>query len=767
MTEAEYTATPARTGKPFTFTRIRGGASVEFLPGEGSRLHFANRATDTLEVVGVPAGFLLAGDVVAVSYLGTQVFRGEVDTRVKNLSRGDDATETVTVTGPWAKMARLVFRQWWKTGSGYKLSSRLILNQAQDGTAQSLNVALTEIAWGSNNTAPNAGSSPSLPGGWGYQVGTISVSTQKLPFDPTRDITIADAIVRELKYYPGAISRFDYSTTPPTLNIRHPDRSGNDAAYVASIPKTARQYVYNAHPVTGVDLEIETTGEVDGVTYRDITHQQAGDTSAGNPNCLYATVQLAGWSSSSVKQSFTAVSETIPTTFNVAGWWKAKHPRLANVADEAISITNSVRSGAADANDYPYISGNSIGDIQAAGLRARVETWTCDCTIATDSSKHIGLKLSMQFVTTNAINGKTYTWVTESSATSGETMPSGLAAAILAQRSGELKEERFTMRLGTAAQWPTLGDRCDHLVLQEFDVDCATLTAELHFGTPDYLSPDDMAALMTGFRNKARAEFSTSRVSGKPGKDGDAEVEMGGVKPLSSTEWAPGVMAKNCMTNSVTVGGGSGNTVQIGDGHSSMTYDTTGAGANLKMYSNALGKINLDTTDIPASDEIKIRTLTVKGANNSVYLIHIPMCRDVELDLKNGNINISGGGADGDTPGDDPEPEPIPLPEPSGGGGSGGMFEYDPATGVIKGGRVLAGRKWYQVAGLTLTTGYTGYVVITVTHTQSSVSCQMAASSTAKWTNTDTYTYFTIYSFSGGEIVEDWRGAPCVQLYEG
>jgi len=110
MTETEYIATPARTGKPFTFSRIRGGATVEFLPGEGTRLHFANRATDTLEVVGVPAGFLLAGDAVAVSYLGRMVFRGEVDTRIENLSRGDNATETVTVTGPWAKMARLSAR---------------------------------------------------------------------------------------------------------------------------------------------------------------------------------------------------------------------------------------------------------------------------------------------------------------------------------------------------------------------------------------------------------------------------------------------------------------------------------------------------------------------------------------------------------------------------------------------------------------------------------------------------------------------------------
>jgi len=747
MTETEYIATPARTGKPFTFSRIRGGATVEFLPGEGTRLHFANRATDTLEVVGVPAGFLLAGDAVAVSYLGRMVFRGEVDTRIENLSRGDNATETVTVTGPWAKMARLVFRQWWKTGSGYKLSSRLILNQARDGTAQSLNVALMEIAWGSLNTAPGAGSSPSLPGGWGYQVGTINVSAQRLPFDPTRDITIADAIVRELKYYPGAISRFDYSTTPPTLNIGHPDRSGNDAAYVASIPKTARQYVYNAHPVTGVDLEIETTGEVDGVTYRDIAHQQAGDTSAGNPNCFYATVQLAGVSASSVKQSFTAVSETPPTSYNVAGWWKAKHPRLANVADEAISITNSVRSGAADANDYPYISGNSIGDIQAAGLRARVETWTCDCKITTTDDEEEAIKLSMQFVTTNAIDGKTYTWVTESSATSGETMPSGLAAAILAQRSGELKEERFTMRLGTAAQWPTLGDRCDHLVLQEFDVDCATLTAEMHFGTPDYLSPDDMAALMTGFRNKARAEFSTSRVSGKPGKDGDAEVDMGGVKPLSSTEFAPGVKSK---TTFKSLSGGS-NT-------GSMVVDATGASPRQQMNATSNAQIDLNTADLPANDVVKIRPLVLIAKDGSQSLLHIPMCRGVTIDFKNGKITTDGGGGEG-------EGGDIPIPDPEGGGGGAyGMFAWDEETATMGPGGVMVGRTWVGATGVGVKADGTYYVK--VTFTSGGATAVVVELTGAVPNATDTVCHIPIYTISDNKITTDLRGAFVVPAWE-
>lgn len=595
MTEADYIATAARTGKPFTFTRKRGNATQAFLPGEGTRMTFTNRAADTLEIVGVPSGFLLAGDKVTVAYLGTTVFQGEVDTRIENLGRGDDATETVTVTGPWAKMSRLVFRQSWRTGaSGSSLSSRLILNQATDGSSQSLNVALAEIAWGANNGAPAA---------CGYQIGTgsISVSTQALPFDECRDITIADAIVRELRFFPAAVARFDYSTSTPTIHITMPDTSGNDAGYVATIPKTARQHVYNAHPVTGVDLEIESSGDVDGVTYRTISHQTAGNTSADNPDCLYATLQLAGFSSSSVSQSFTAEVETPPQSPNDAIWWKEKHPRLANVAQNSIAITNGARSGAATASQYPNISSNSVGEIQAAGLRARVETWTCDCTITTADDVEEQIKLQMQFVTTNATN-KTYRWLTESSATTGETVPSGLAAAILAARSGALKEERFTMRLGTAAQWPTLGDLCDGLILQDFSVDCATLMAELHFGTPDYLSPEDMAGLLTGFRNKRRSTLSTSRVTGKKSDDASSDVDMGGVQPLSSTEFAPGVKSKT-------------------------TIKTTASGSST-------GKIVLNSGQLASSQTAEMHTLSLYDGNTAVIEAKVLSTEDYDLQVK-------------------------------------------------------------------------------------------------------------------------------------
>lgn len=529
MTEADYLALTPReasneaTSELFAFYRIRSGAEVRFYPGRGTRLKFASKSIDTLDLVGVPSGFLIAGDDVTAQYKGVVVFRGSVESRVETKGRGDDETEDVTCTGPWADMQRLVYRQYWMTNGGYQLSSRLVLNQYQDGNAQNLNSELREIA--------NHGATPC-----GYTVAPISVSTQYLPFDECRDITVADAIRRELRYFPKTIVRFDYSSATPQLQIVKPG-SGEDAAYVATVPKTARQYTYTAHPITGVDLEIETVGD----SYRTISHQRAGNTATSNPDCLYATLQLAGATGSTVTQTLDVKTEDLPASLDDVAWWKSKHPRLANVAANTIMISDATRSGAATAAQYPRIVANSAGELEAAGINCRVEQFTCKVSInhATDAEENI--VLTMNFLMTNATT-KEYTWVVSSTSQAGETVPTGLAAAILADRSGELRQEKLLLRLGDTL--PTLGDRCDGLFLQTYSVDCCTLIADLTFGTPDYLSPEDMAALLSGFRNKRRPTTTYSRYTGKPEDDAKDKVETGSIPPLASTEWAPGKKTK-------------------------------------------------------------------------------------------------------------------------------------------------------------------------------------------------------------------------------
>lgn len=511
---------------PFKFYKIRSGVETQFQAGAGTRLRFANKAADSLDLPGLPRGSLASGDKVKVKYNDTTVFLGDVSEIVERAGRGDDATDTVVVKGPWDKMARLVYRQNWKVSNGYKKSSRIVLNQHQSGSAQNLNSELAEIAADAASAC-------------GYSLGTVSVSSQYLPFDEVRDLTIADAIRRELRFFPRTVARFDYSQTTPALSIVRIAKNGSDAAYVASVPKAARQKRYTANPVTGVDIEIETVG--DG--YRDISHQTAGNTSAGNPNCLYATIQLAGATSSIVTQSFESVTEDIPSNLSDQAWWMAKHPRLRGLATAQVAISDGARSDSGESVQYPRLASATAGEIEAAGLKCRVVEFTCKATITTDDDVESDILLSMKFLTTNATT-KTYTWIVSSSATAGDTCPSGLAAAILADRSGSLVAERMTIRLGSSL--PQLGDLCDDLPLQSFEVDCTALTAELEFGAPEHLAPEDMASLLSGFRNKRRPTVSVSRATGKV-SDLAAASEPGAIMPIWTSEWAPGTKSKTTV----------------------------------------------------------------------------------------------------------------------------------------------------------------------------------------------------------------------------
>ena len=140
----------------------------------------------------------------------------------------------------------------------------------------------------------------------------------------------------------------------------------------------------------------------------------------------------------------------------------------------------------------------------------------------------------------------------------------------------------MTIRLGETfpAIGDTITDEGQTLPLQSFDVDCADLTAELNFGAPEYLSPEDMAALLSNFRNKRTTSSSSLRKTGKT-EDQGSNVEMGGIPPLSSTEFQPG----------------------------------TKAHTTIKSASGSGGSIDLDSSKLEGGEKIEVREVTVKDEN--------------------------------------------------------------------------------------------------------------------------------------------------------
>jgi len=637
MTPAQNTAIAARSGRAFRFLK---NGSQEFFPGAGTRLRFASKAADELELVDIPAGLLSSTDSVTVVYGIATVFVGTVEKIADNLSRGDDRAQTVTCLGPWARLARLVFQQQWGVADAESSvlfsSPRVVLNQSPLGAAVDMADALREICQFAAQKC-----------GFSYSSANVAAEPLCLPFDETRDITCADAIRRELRFFPRKIVRFDYSSGTPAIHIDEPD-TASDASYVASVPKSSRRYDYNAHPVTCVDIY---TSDVD-ITFDDETgeatnalqHRQfyPEDSSLlSGLDCLHFYIPLAHGTSSTSFEKLEVETEQIGVVNGVANekeWWRTKHPRLHDVANSQLTISDF---GYSPPDFTPRrITNCTVGALRKFGLKAELVRFHCKAKIETADDVEDEIYLTMDFVVTNA-STKTYTQQTGSSSTASESLPEGLAQALYEQRAGSLVNEWMDIRLGD--ELPALGDACDGLVLQEIDVDCADVTARLHFGQPEHVSPEDMRSLLNGFRQRGFASNAPQR-TGEPDED-DAAPDNG-IQPVSSTEFCPGVKSKT------TIKGSAGKPIE------------------------------LDSAKV-TDDTMQVRTLTIRDESGGTSTVQYLATSDATVD-----------GADNDDDEPDPESYCNSISEEHGGtsaGDPGNDISGEAAEGTAEGGGPGAG----------------------------------------------------------------------------
>jgi len=665
MTTAENRAIPARDDAPFVFYK----GAARFFPAAGARLRFVSNGTDTLTLPGLPVGLLSAGDAVTVTYLGTTVFAGKVASLVERQGRGTDTVVDVTAEGPWGDMARMVFRQQWKVaGVGGAVSqsfSRLVLNQSPAGEPQDMTAQIEEIA----NYAANA---------CGFVVGTIAAGNQVLPADEARDITCAAAIVRTIRFFPQTVCRFDYSTATPTFSVSIPPASPASASWLASVAATQRSYTRTAHPVVGVDIatesyDIETGDDSVDRALRTLSHQTAGVTDSLDTLHVYIPLERGSGSTSWESMDVTVEEHT----FDSIVFWMQHHPALAGVTrDQIKSFGPFTRSGS---RNFTKMTETPVGDLRRFGLGAEFEHMTMAATIETADKKE-DVVLSLDVITTNA-STRTYTRQTGSSSTAGETLPDGLAAAILAQRGGSLMGEEMTIRLGDSL--PTLGDAdvvtengvSQVLYLQDIDVDCYDLTARLHFGRPANLSPEDMRDLLQGFRQRAFA----SNVPDRGDEDASEDAQtFDGVQPIASACQVIDTVAKTTIKGAD--GGGSIvlEAAQVDDG---KTIET----AKLK-YTDAEGTEK--EAQILGTEDIEIPSASgVKSLNDGAGDMDVIGGESIRVDTDGQTIRISF--EEGKEPDEDPNEDDgsglgycnaIAQDDPDGGNDISGGF--GPGIGI-------------------------------------------------------------------------------------
>lgn len=515
-------------------------SDTEFFPHAGTRLVFRNRGVDVLNVSSIPSGVLSGGDTVRVTYAptgsaagGQTVFVGTVEQITASALPGTDSSVDAVVSSPWAKLERLVYQQQWMDYSARSAvwSSNLVLNQDLNGHSIGFKTQLNDIF---NFAKARVGcTATAISGG------------QELPFDEVRDLSCAQAINRVLRWFPKKIVRFDYSSGTPNIELADPEA----ASWIDSIDKTSVVRTLSGHPISGVCLETVTTGEDDGTPYRKIGRQiYPASADPTGVDVLHASIQLAGASASTTRE-FLRVHCDDEIDPSSSGWWKKYHPRLAKARVQDITVKQwSTRE---NPEDYPNKSDASVEELIKFGLKARVETFTAQIDLKEndDGDREEGLVLQMKFVTTNAEDDKTYVRTVGATSTTGETIPANLARAIYEDRAGALLELNCQVRLGSAI--PKVGETYEGLVLQSAEIDPLELTANCFFGQSEHLSPEDMASVLSGFRNRIRSTSCWERSEGKRGRDEEPPKVIG---PTETTEFAPGAKAR-ATVKSATGGG--------------------------------------------------------------------------------------------------------------------------------------------------------------------------------------------------------------------
>jgi hypothetical protein len=146
-------------------------------------------------------------------------------------------------------------------------------------------------------------------------VGTVEVPAIHLPADEQRSVTLAQALMRCLRMFPAVAAWFDYSGAVPVLNIGA--GAGADWMDEPELRRTMLTEAQSGSPPDGVVLEIETTGEFNGSTYRKVDVQAAGDTADGK-RVLYIPLDLQG-AGGSVTSSSLKVVTTSPFVSSSVG----------------------------------------------------------------------------------------------------------------------------------------------------------------------------------------------------------------------------------------------------------------------------------------------------------------------------------------------------------------------------------------------------------------------------------------------------------------
>jgi len=446
---------------------------------------------------------------------------------------------------------RLVGLRWWLEHTTYMQSwkvydtggavltnvnkGRVVLFQNAAGTRITYGAQIDDVIdWAIARGAP-------------IQIGTIDAGIE-MPFDERENITCAEVLDHLQRLFPDILIWFDYTTATPTFNAVK--RSNITSVSLDLTSTTRRLTVLDITPRAdlvkpGVTIQYEKTHDVDGVTYRTVVTDTAGDTAQFDS--IYLSYDLQGSSATYLRQKLTA--EALPADLNDNTWWKAHLPWLNNIATGDLTITDAAKDSAI--STYTKIlTGGIVQDwmtgvsVVQGCIRAKADVIVKDGTTVLERLENIDIAVDVP--ATNASSG---TYQRLSSYDSGESTPSGIAAELWAAWSILHYEGLLTIHqdevdafchLGHTlnitngvAAWATMAT-----LIQSIDESIDDGITTVKFGPPAPVEADNLMGLFRALRVRRFAWSQSTRATGAT--SGSGQVELSGAAPYASSSHGGG-----------------------------------------------------------------------------------------------------------------------------------------------------------------------------------------------------------------------------------
>ena len=392
-------------------------------------------------------------------------------------------------------------------------------------------------------------------------------------WDIVADLTIADAILRVLKFSPDAVSEIDYDPEVPVIHFRRranltpvslpisPIGQGEFPAYVAT--KGLRIRERKDLVPTFVAIHIRRSNSENGATYLTIDKQTAGPGAETDDRAIVRTLQLAGSNFSETRLSQECTTTPLAAALTAGGtitagsdfdelskFWKRKCPELAatnitlkgfrNTAREATPVLDSDGNDATPTLDTSLVRELIEGAItpwmENSTLNRKAQDQTYRAEIAYDEVVDGVTKRQIETYQAGvqATNASTrpYNWQESGDEEEAEPAPEDLATSIYnglkanahgeAQHEGRLllieRECSLSLRPGKHALNLT-GSRIAYTrmnaVIQTVSADLDKWESDVTFGWPDHLGPADLVDLARANRLKSPADTALMRSTGR------------------------------------------------------------------------------------------------------------------------------------------------------------------------------------------------------------------------------------------------------------